>query len=686
MKSLTGKIIALVTASSLLLSLLLGGMSIAASRSLTNRQAGENLLLTARNSADQIDLWMYTIEQSVDSLSEMTLSTITDFSRFKTSPEYVEECTAALENAVMTLAQHTQGAMTAYIRYNPEFTDPTSGIFLSRSGEDFEALVPTDFSMYDPDDVAHVGWYYTPVKAGQPVWMDPYLNENINVYMISYVVPLYVNGESLGIVGMDIDFSVIEDMVNDIRIYDSGYAYMTNAADGVLVHPLYETGTALEKVDPSAGKFLADPSRADTAETFGGQITVYTLLHNGMKLALLVPRAELFADSDRMVIQIVGAILVVLLLVVAAASVAGIRMAAPIRQITRIIQDTAEFKFTATEYGDRLCSLKDETGDMARAVRKMRQELRNMVTLIHTSCDSLNGNIGGLRQASGQVSSRAESNSACIQEISAGMMQTSDGTERIRETVEELQQNSRDIRVLSRDSRTVAEGLVTDAGKLVDMTAKASEQIREIYDKARKDTDIAIEHSKAVDKINQLTDVIMEISTQTNLLALNASIEAARAGEAGRGFSVVASEISTLANQTNAAVEDINNTVSEVHTAVSDMLKCLNTLMEFMNQKILPDYDRFHSVCDKYQKDACAMGGSMEKVDGTIEQLTRELEHILETITSISGTIRESSRSIQEMAEETTSMASETVSNAQLATESEETLRGLEDIVGKFSL
>ena len=67
--------------------------------------------------------------------------------------------------------------------------------------------------------------------------------------------------------------------------------------------------------------------------------------------------------------------------------------------------------------------------------------------------------------------------------------------------------------------------------------------------------DAAVEQSKAVQKINDLTNEIKEISSQTNLLALNANIEAARAGEAGRGFAVVASEIGSLASQTLSTVE-----------------------------------------------------------------------------------------------------------------------------------
>ena len=99
--------------------------------------------------------------------------------------------------------------MTVYLRYNPNYSNPTSGVFAQRQSVDSElqCLTPTDFSMYDESDVEHVGWYYLPVQAKEAIWMSPYMNENINIYMISYVVPLFAeDGTSIGIVGMDIDF------------------------------------------------------------------------------------------------------------------------------------------------------------------------------------------------------------------------------------------------------------------------------------------------------------------------------------------------------------------------------------------------------------------------------------------------------------------------------------------------
>ena len=87
--------------------------------------------------------------------------------------------------------------------------------------------------MYDPSDVEHVGWYYIPVQNGKETWMEPYLNSNIGVYMISYVIPIEVDGESIGIIGMDIDFSEFTDTIDSLSIFDSGYGFLVNESGKV---------------------------------------------------------------------------------------------------------------------------------------------------------------------------------------------------------------------------------------------------------------------------------------------------------------------------------------------------------------------------------------------------------------------------------------------------------------------
>lgn len=253
MRTIRMKIIAGIIACSLLIAAVLGGVSLVNSTRIANQNAIENLQLTARLQTQEIDSVIRRVEQSLDTLSDVVMSEL-DESGFFADKSYADEYTGKIHDTVMRMAEHTEGAITAYVRYNPEYSNPTSGIFLTRNStdEDFDSVTPTDFSMYDPDDTEHVGWYYTPVQAGQAIWMDPYLNQNIDVYMISYVIPLYAeDGTSIGIVGMDIDFSQITNIVDDTAIFDTGYAYLVNAQGTIMHHKEMDSGVAISELDAS---------------------------------------------------------------------------------------------------------------------------------------------------------------------------------------------------------------------------------------------------------------------------------------------------------------------------------------------------------------------------------------------------------------------------------------------------
>lgn len=155
-----------------------------------------------------------------------------------------------LKKVALACANNADGALTYYIRYNTELAYGTSGILGTRNDTDsqFTLVTPTDFSIYEKDDLEHVGWYYIPMNNGEATWMDPYYNSNIDVYMISYVVPIYKNGVSIGIVGMDIEFTLIEDRVNEALSYDTGYGFLVNSQNSIMCHPTAEYGTPLEDI------------------------------------------------------------------------------------------------------------------------------------------------------------------------------------------------------------------------------------------------------------------------------------------------------------------------------------------------------------------------------------------------------------------------------------------------------
>ena len=173
-------------------------------------------------------------------------------------------------------------------------------------------------------------------------------------------------------------------------------------------------------------------------------------------------------------------------------------------------------------------------------------------------------------------------------------------------------------------------------------------------------TQEAIERSKAVEQINNLTDNIRQISSQTNLLALNANIEAARAGEAGKGFAVVATEIGNLSNQTFETVNGINEMVEEVNS--------------------------FRQIGEEYQADANTFAEAMSRINQEIADLDSKISDIAESIENVSDTVSQSAEGVNQIAEKSTEAASKTAEGYALLNECRESIGQLRKIIEKFQI
>ena len=474
---------------------------------------------------------------------------------------------------------------------------------------------------------------------------------------------------------------------------DSAYAYLVSADGTMLYHPTADKiGQSVENTvikgvvsELAAGK---KPQDAVVEYDYKGDVKYagYALTSNNMIVVITADKSEIVSPLNRMIRYMLGIAAGTLVLSVIIGYIMSIFICRPIQQMTQIIGKTSQLDFTPTENGGQLRKRRDETGLMARAVHDMRANLRKMVQDINTASSDITTNVDSLRQTSDMINSMCTDNSATTQELAAGMEEAAATTVNVNENVQTMRQEAESIAVMAGKGAEQSGEVMERAKNLGNKTEQASKRTMDMYQNVKDKSDKAIEGSKAVNKIDELSNTIMEISSQTGLLALNASIEAARAGEAGKGFAVVATEIGSLADQTSKAIADIGTIVKAVNEAVDNMTDCMKETTEFLEKSVLEDYKEFQEVSVQYQADADAYGDNMNKVKDAIDKLTALTETSAEALDGIKDTVNESATGVTDIAQKTSDMVEKTVDIHDKVTECYGCADELNNIVAKFKL
>lgn len=693
MKSIRTRIIVFFVLCSFVSVLFCGSVSLLRTSAAFHEYSQEQMVLTCKNQSAALDATMERVSQSVDTLYNVAYEELSNCPDFKTNADTVTEYTAAMENILFKSAENTEGCLTAYIRYNPEFTDPESGLFLTRDSSDaaFESVTPTDFSMYEPDDLEHVGWYYIPVQNKAPIWMSPYYNSNIDAYMISYVVPIYLGDESYGIVGMDIDMNVFISQVDATQVFDEGYAFLADSSGNVIYHRELESGQQLSQLGSGVEELsaaLGDEAKANTLISYArdgsNRCAVYSLMENGMRFVVSSTTAELNKGAYAIAYSILGAVLFAILLSVVFGIVVSNNLTKPIRKIQSVVDSAAELDFTHSPENRALLSRKDEIGHMACSLHNMRDTLQEVEQNIRATYRDVRRTMEDLSETTDTVASASAENTDTVQHLAAGVEETAAAMATVNEAIGQVEEKASAIKLRSDEGKAASSEIHQRAGEMCGAVQKTTEKINAVYQGVMEKSNLAISQAKAVDQIETLAQSILDISEQTNLLSLNASIEAARAGDAGRGFAVVADEIGSLATQSASTVSNIQQVVSNVTGAVESMTVCLKEITEFLGQTVLEDYSNIQNVAGQYSKDAVFFESSMEDIQGQITVLTEQIAEITHTVNEISGTVENAAQGISDVAGKTVMVTGEIEKNKSCVAENKDNVARLKNIAEMF--
>lgn len=484
-------------------------------------------------------------------------------------------------------------------------------------------------------------------------------------------------------------------VMQDMRMegVSSAYGYLVDSDGTMLYHPTADKiGKSVENevVKGVVSQLQSGniPQDAVVIYNFNGTVkyAAYALTSDHKIVVMSADKGEIMEPITNMVRLMQITMGVCLIICCLAALVLTNMITKPIHQLTYIITRTANFDFTHNANSRRLYSRKDEIGIMAAEMHIMRKNLREMVASIQDAGQKINENVSELNEVTDTVNQMCSDNSATSQQLAAGMQETAATTVTINENVSQIKGEAQNINAMAEEGAKNSETVMDRALQLRTKTVTASNKTMDIYNSVKEKAEKAIEGSKAVEKINELTGTIMEISSQTGLLALNASIEAARAGEAGKGFAVVATEIGSLADQTSQAIANISAIVKEVNEAVGNMSECLEETTEFLEKSVSADYKEFEQVSEQYKDDANVFKNSMEGIKTSMAQLAGAIEQIASALSGINDTVGESSVGVTDIAEKTSGMVEKTSSATDKVKECYQCVDELRDIVTKFTL
>ncbi len=534
---------------------IVGIIATVSSNRLVQEKSQQNLMNKTIMTADEINSEMARIETSVAILADTVMDNL-NWDEFTASDAGVDALTESVRQTAIDCAKNTSGAITYYIRYNPDYAYPVSGIFAQiNSSGGYDQLTPTDFTAFDKSDTA-VSWYYGPVNYGKPIWMSPYYNENINVFMISYVIPLFYNGQSVGIVGMDISLENINAEVSGLNS-DKEKAFLVTAESTTLNHPSMDDGS----------EFTVALTGDEGFVTEGNDVYSYVSLRNGFKLLLQtdvknVNREAVSLRNKLLIGSLVGIIFGIIFGFLFISKLIG-----PLRSVTGIVEQMGQLDLRVDEEEtEKLCGIGNEIGQIAGAVKALKVKLTDVVESLTDSADSLENTVEELTTDTTRTIDIMDSIDSACRDIAQGAMDQAESTTEASASVREMG----DLIDASKSRLDVIRG-VSDGVK--DSTHSASDGLERLQETNREVTRVTDEIADAIsgtsesaDKIKKATELITSIAGQTNLLALNASIEAARAGDAGKGFAVVATEISKLSEESNSAASEIQAIIEELVT------------------------------------------------------------------------------------------------------------------------
>ena len=322
----------------------------------------------------------YYFDSVQNSVTKVTTFAEEDLDSVNSEEELAAHIERIREYFCMT-ASKTKGVLTYYYRIDPSVSSEIKGFwYIDLNGQGFEEHEVTDITQYDVEDTSKLVWFTVPKHEGKPIWLPPYITDNLDVRVISYDAPVYWKGQFIGVIGIEVDYSTMAEVINSIRLYDNGYAFLCDADGNLFYHP------HIDVADLSSGSEFEFPYREGDENkviryAYRGEKkeAVWCTLSNGLRLSVTVPVSETQGEWKGLILNIsLGAVVVLI-----AASLFLMyytrHITKPLEQLTAAAEQIERGNYDL----DLIYDEDDELGRLTRSFKDLSGTVKAHITDLH---------------------------------------------------------------------------------------------------------------------------------------------------------------------------------------------------------------------------------------------------------------------------------------------------------------